>query len=102
VNERGRAAAAHWFLLTGLALCSAWPPGVPVRWVCRGFAPPVSRKIREIDSMPTLKLSGLLAILIAAAVLALSLAPSPEPDPSWSSLPVVDLSATVAHGSSGA
>jgi hypothetical protein len=52
--------------------------------------------------MPTLKLSGLLAILIAAAVLALSLAPSPEPDPSWSSLPVVDLSATVSHASSGA
>ena len=52
--------------------------------------------------MPTLKLSGLLAILIAAAVLALSLAPSPEPDPSWSSLPVIDLSATVSQGSSGA
>lgn len=55
-----------------------------------------------LGSMPTLKLSGLLAILIAAAVLALSLAASPEPDPSWSSLPVIDLSATVSHGSSGA
>jgi hypothetical protein len=66
---------------------------------CGGFAP---RHLQEIRSMPTLKLSGLLAILIAAAVLALSLAPSPEPDPSWSSLPVIDLSATVSQGSSGA
>lgn len=55
-----------------------------------------------LGPMPTLKLSGLLAILIAAAVLALSLASSPEPDPSWSSLPVIDLSATVSQGSSGA
>jgi hypothetical protein len=66
----------------------------------------VQRLAREragtLGPMPTLKLSGLLAILIAAAVLALSLAPSPEPDPSWSSLPAVDLSATVSHGSSGA
>jgi hypothetical protein len=52
--------------------------------------------------MPTLNFSGLLAIVIAAAVLALSFAASPEPDPSWSSLPTIDLSATVSQGSSGA
>jgi hypothetical protein len=52
--------------------------------------------------MPTLNFSGLLAILIAAALLALSFWPSPEPDASWSSLPSIDLSASVTRAGHGA